>query len=106
MQKRIFIEAVDLSDSWFQLLYNVLEHGRKFKIDEGSYAGEYRLEFDWVDIHIEKPWLRDVDGFPSIPEMPEGINIPPPVSKEYIAQYAPYIMEDIREEGEKQRTPT
>lgn len=100
MQKLINIEAKTLSDSWFQLVYSCLDNGRKFKIDEGSFAGEYRYEFDWVQVHIEQPWLRDVDGLPLIPEFPEASTIHPPVAKDYIAKYAPYIMEDEKEKGE------
>ena len=100
MQKRIIINAKTLSDAWFQLVYQALEHGRKFKIDEGSYAGSHRYEFDFVDVHIEKPWLRDSDGLPLLPEIPEGMTIPAPVDKDYIAKYAPYIMLDHQGEGE------
>jgi thymidylate synthase len=100
MQKIISVNDKTLPGAWFQLVYAVLEHGRKFKIDEGSYAGSHRYEFDFIVAQIEQPWLRDVDGLPLIPEMPEGVDIPAPVAKDYIAQYAPYIMENIREEGE------
>jgi thymidylate synthase len=100
MQKIIEIVDKTLPGAWFQLLYAALEHGRKFKIDKGSYAGSNRLEFDFIVAHIEQPWLRDTDGLPLIPEMPEGSNLPAPVAKDYIAQYAPYIMEEVREEGE------
>jgi thymidylate synthase len=100
MQHIISIEAVSLDDAWFQLVYAALDHGRKFEIDEGSFAGSHRYEFDFIMAHIEKPWLRDIDGLPMIPKIPEGMTIPAPVDKDYIAQYAPYIMEAIREEGE------
>ena len=46
--KIINIEATTLSDSWFQLVYNALEYGRDFKIDQGSFAGHGRKEFDFI----------------------------------------------------------
>lgn len=92
-QKRFFVDAKTLPDSWFQLVYGILEHGREFKIDEGSFAGHTRLEFDWVDIHVERPFLRDSDGLPLVPEMPEASDIPAPTDKGRIANYAAtYIM--------------
>lgn len=101
MKQYIFqVEDKTIPGAWFQLVYGALEHGRKFKIDEGSYADSHRYEFDFIVAHIEQPYLRDVDGLPLIPEMPEGIDIPPPVDRDYIGKYAPYIMEETREEGE------
>lgn len=89
-----------LSDSWFQLIYNILEHGRDFKIDQGSFAGSIRKELDFAVIHIKRPWERDADGFPLIPEVPESSNLTSPVSKEYLSQYAPYLLTGEKEEGE------
>ncbi len=101
MNQYIFkTEGKTIPDAWFQLVYGVLEHGRKFKIDEGSYAGSHRYEFDFIVAHIEQPWQRDADGLPILPVMPEGSNLPAPVADDYMAQYAPYIMLDHREEGE------
>ena len=92
----INIKATSLDDSWFQLVYNALEHGRDFKIDSGSFEGHSRKEFDFVVVNITRPFERDVDGLPLLPEMPEGCgDIPPPVDKDYILQYIPYIMGDL-----------
>ena len=33
--KVVNIDAVTLPDSWFQLVYNAIEYGRDFKIDQG-----------------------------------------------------------------------
>ncbi len=100
MLKRISIEAISSSDAWFQLVYAAVNEGREFKIDRGSYAGQIRLEFDWVDIHILKPWLRDSEGLPLIPEVPEGMNMPAPTTKEYVRGYGRYIMTGVKEPGE------
>jgi thymidylate synthase len=91
--KVIQIDATTLPDSWFQLVYNAVEHGRDFKIDSGSFHGHSRKEFDFVCINITRPFERDQDGLPLLPEMPEGCgDIPAPVDKEYLVQYTPYIM--------------
>jgi thymidylate synthase len=100
MQKIVSIEATTLSDAWFQLVYNILEYGRDFKIDQGSFAGSVRKEFDFVVVHIKRPFERDSEGFPLIPEAPEGSNLSPPVSRDYLSQYAPYLLTGDMAEGE------
>lgn len=96
----INIEATTLPDAWFQCLWAILEHGREFKIDEGSYAGQSRLEFDWITIRIKEPWHRDHAGLPLIPSMPEGCSIPPPVAREYLPAYAEYLLTCRKLSGE------
>lgn len=85
----IHIETTTLSDAWFQTVYKCLEIGRYFKIDKGSYAGDRRLEFDYVTIHIKKP-----DCEPLLPELPSQYNLPNPVPEgmKYINEYFPYLM--------------
>lgn len=101
MQKIISIEAVTLDDSWFQLVWNIIEHGRDFKIDQGSFAGSVRKEFDFVVVHIKRPWERDpVHGMPLIPRIPEHMNIPAPVTDDYLIDYAPYLLSGEVAEGE------
>jgi thymidylate synthase len=100
MQKIISVNDVTIPGAWFQLVYAALDHGQKFKIDEGSYAGSHRYEFDFIVAQIEKPWLRDNNGQPLIPEIPEHLEIPAPVAQDYTSHYAPYIMTNLREEGE------
>jgi thymidylate synthase len=81
-----------------------LDHGRKFKIDKGSYAGEYRLEFDYVTIHITHPGTRPLE-----PQIPSHYNIPNPVEPGYILgdhpdfkgrPYIEYLMSAHKEPGE------
>jgi len=81
------IKAVTLADAWFQALYQLLTVGRRFMIDRGSYAGQDRIEFDYITIHVTQPTVN-----PRIPEMPEGCTIPAPVTMEYVISYLPYIM--------------
>ena len=87
--KPVFINATTLTDCWYQLLWNVNEYGRKYKIDEGSYKGEYRLAFDDVSGFIHMPHVRLL-----APLMPEGLNVPPPTVDEDIEQYfVEYLMD-------------
>ena len=51
----VHIEAFDLDDAWFQCLCQILEHGHVYKIDRGSYAGQHRLEFDFVTVRVKNP---------------------------------------------------
>jgi thymidylate synthase len=90
-----FIEATTLSDAWFQTLYRILDFGNVFKIDRGSYAGQKRLEFDWVTVQIKYPGRGD-----RLPQIPEQYGIPNPVDDDYIAEYVPYLMTDELKKGE------
>ena len=65
------IKATHLGDAWFQTLFRMLNEGSVFTIDRGSYAGQKRLEFDYVDIHITHPGDR-----PLIPQIEQQYNIP------------------------------
>lgn len=100
MQKPIFIQATNLSDAWFQALYNVLKFGRTFKIDSGSYAGETRIELDFITVQVLAPYLRDYEGLPFIPEIPPTIDLPAPVTRDYLREYVPYLLTAERAENE------
>jgi thymidylate synthase len=88
------VEARDLSEAWFLCLGNVLEKGREYRIDRGSYAGQRRKEMDFITVKIKFPGTR-----PLTPDVPPGI--PPPTSMEYIESYLPYLMTAHRAEGEQ-----
>ena len=97
-----FIEARDLPDLWFQAVYQIIENGRKFKIDRGSYAGQERLEYDYFFGHIKFPGTQ-----PLLPDIPASCGIPNPVEEEYILggknyqrSYIEYIMTGHKEPGE------
>ena len=89
------IEATTLSDAWFQTLFRILEEGSVFTIDRGSYAGQKRLEFDWVTIHIKHPSVR-----PLLPQIEAHHNIPNPVAEDYLDEYLPYLMTPELKDGE------
>ena len=92
----VFIEARDLPDAWFQCVYQILEKGRTYTIDRGSFEGQERLEFDYVTVHIKYPGTR-----PLLPDIPPSLGIPNPVASDYLDQYLPYLMTSAKKEGEE-----
>lgn len=91
----IKIRANNLPDAWFQTLYTCVDVGKEFTIDRGSYAGQKRLEFDWIDIEIENPGQE-----PLIPQVPEHHPFPSPVDENYLADYMPYLLTGEEKPGE------
>jgi thymidylate synthase len=92
----VFIEARDLPDAWFQCVYQILERGRTYTIDRGSYKGQERLEFDYVTVHIKFPGTK-----PLLPDIPPSLGIPNPVAADYLDQYLPYLMTSAKKKGEE-----
>lgn len=100
------IQARDLPDLWFQAVHDILEQGRRFKIDRGSYAGQTRLEYDYFIGHVLNPGHGS--GTPEIlPQIPAHIGIPNPVDFNYVyggegynRSYVEYVMTPTKEEGE------
>lgn len=90
-----FIKARDLGDAWFLTLFKMLEEGSVFKIDRGSFAGQKRLEFDYVVIQVEHPGTR-----PLLPQIEAHHNVPNPVADDYLDDYLPYLMTGELKEGE------
>jgi thymidylate synthase len=100
------IEARDLPDLWFRAVNDILEKGKKFKIDKGSYEGQIRLEFDYFIGHVKNP------GYGSgtsqiLPDIPLNIGIPNPVEVSYVyggegykRSYLEYLMTSHKEPGE------
>jgi len=91
-----FIGARDLPDAWFQCVYQILEKGRTYIVDRGSFKGQKRLEFDYVTIDIKFPGTR-----PLLPDIPPSLGIPNPVADDYLDQYLPYLMTASKKEGEE-----
>lgn len=91
-----FVEARDLPDAWFQCVYRLLETGREYTVERGSYQGQKRLEFDYVTVHIRYPNVR-----PLLPDIPPALGIPNPVAEGYLEQYLPYLMTSARQPGEE-----
>lgn len=91
-----FITARDLPDAWFQCVYQILDTGRTYTIDRGSYEGQKRIEFDYITIHIKYPGKRSL-----LPDIPPALGIPNPVDNDYLDQYLPYVMTSTKKEGEE-----
>jgi len=91
----IHINATTISDAWFQTVYKCIEEGRSFKIEEGSYKGQKRLEFDYITIHIKYPEME-----PILPKIPTQYNLPNPVDDNYLVDYIPYLMTGEVKDGE------
>jgi len=92
------IEATTIPDSWFQCVSKVQEVGFRYVIQQGSFVGQTRLEFDWITICISHPYSEPYDTM--LPEIPQHLGIPNPVAKGYIEQYLPYIMTDLKKKSE------
>ena len=97
-----FIKARDLPDLWFQAVHDILDHGRRFKIDRGSYAGQTRLEYDFFIGHVKHSSTQ-----PLLPDIPASCGIPNPVEEAYIyggegysRSYLEYLMTSTKEPGE------
>jgi thymidylate synthase len=93
--KLVSIEARDLPDAWFQCVYEIMDKGHEYVIDHGSYAGQKRLEFDYITVHIRYPGVR-----PLIPDIPASLGIPNPVATGYVEEYLPYLMTSIKQPNE------
>ncbi len=96
------IKARDLPDLWFQAVHDILDHGRRFTIDRGSYAGQTRLEYDYFTGHVQYPGTQ-----PYLPDIPASCGIPNPVEEAYLyggegyeRSYIEYLMTGHKEPGE------
>jgi len=88
------IDARDLAEAWFLCLRKTLTEGYEYKVERGSYAGQYRKELDYVVVQVRHPGTR-----PLVPDVPQGV--PPPTSMEYVESYLPYLMTAHKAEGEQ-----
>ncbi len=87
------IEAMDIPDAWFQCVWDVQDKGTRYVVQQGSYVGQTRLEFDWITVLIRHPYKKPWDLM--LPQIPEGVTLPPPVANGYIEQYMPKMLTDV-----------
>lgn len=92
------IRAVDIPDAWFQCVYHIMDYGFSYIIEQGSFVGETRFEYDWITIHIKYPYNEPWDTM--LPGVPAHLSIPNPVDNGYVEQYLPYLMTDHKEPDE------
>jgi len=97
MLNPVYIEARDLGDAWFQSIDAVVNKGRCWTVQQGSYEGQKRYELDFVTVRISHPETR-----PLVPDMPQHMgDVPPPTTIEYIENdYLPYLMTAEVKKGE------
>ena len=98
MLNPVYIKATTIPDAWHSLIMSILDNGKPFKIDEGSYAGDYRLEFDFVTVQIVHPECRPFE--PELPVDMQTAGIPAPVAPGYVDEYVSYIMTAERKPDE------
>ena len=89
-----FIDARDLSEAWFLCLREILAGGYEYKVERGSYAGQYRRELDLAVVQIRNPGTR-----PLVPSVPPGV--PAPSNMNYVESYLPYLMTAQRAKEEQ-----
>ncbi|UCG67949.1 MAG: thymidylate synthase [Thermoplasmata archaeon] len=86
-----YIKAFSLPDAWYQCLIRIFESGHEYTIDRGSYEGQKRLEFDYITVQITNPCVK-----PLVPDIPEGLGVPPPSSMEYVEKYLEKIITSVK----------
>lgn len=90
----VYIDAFDLDDAWFRFLSEILDKGHVYTITRGSYEGQKRLEFDFINLRVRKP------SHQIIPIIPEGMSIPAPTDIEYVKGYLSYLLTAEKTEKE------
>jgi thymidylate synthase len=105
--RSVHVVGKNLDETWFELLKQLYYHGRRYKIDAGSFAGAERLEFDIVSGTILEP-IRYTEGGVRLPlavSVPQGI--PAPTSDEAIENYfVEYLMNSELKPNEHYRYST
>lgn len=91
------ISAKNLPEAWFKCIRALMtnEHGiHRYRIDSGSYAGQERIEFDYITVSVEYPGRQ-----PIIPDLPQGI--PNPSNTGYLERYITKLMTSQKDENEQ-----
>ncbi|RLB87324.1 MAG: thymidylate synthase [Deltaproteobacteria bacterium] len=96
MLNPIVITGTNLPDVWFQTLYKIIEVGRDFTIDEGSFKGQIRKEYDYITIHAKCPGVGEL-----LPKLNPALQLDDPVAQNYLNDYLPYLMTGEEAEGEQ-----
>lgn len=105
--KSVYVEGRNLDEVWFKLLVELCNYGRYYRIDSGSFAGDFRLEFDNVDGLIKTPIEYTVYGTrkPLAVSVPAGC--PPPTTDKEIQEYFEnYLMNSELKENEHYKYAT
>jgi thymidylate synthase len=107
MFKSVFVKGRNLDEVWFKLLVELCDKGRFYKITEGSYAGDYRLEFDNIDGVIHKPIHYNEYGIRELlaPTVPAGCPAPT-TDKDIQEYYENYLINSDLEKNEHYKYAT
>lgn len=94
----VHIEATDLDDAWFKVIYSIMTEGYRYPVDRGSYEGAERIELDFVTVRVKDP----ASG-PLLPIIPEGLSVPPPADLAYVeTEYFPrYLLSSVMADNEQ-----
>ena len=91
------VEAFDLPDAWFTLLSKVLDEGREYAVDQGSFERKRRRELEFLALKVTNPGHR-----PLVPQIPPGVGTPPPTTMEYVEEYYhSYFVGSDKQPGEE-----
>jgi thymidylate synthase len=98
----VYITANTIPEAWAICLRWIINSDpdkpqsctHKYKIDSGSYAGQYRWELDYITGHILYP-----GSLPMVPDVPPGI--PNPSSDEYVTRYILKLMTSMKDKNEE-----
>ena len=90
------IKAKTLPEAHFLCLKEILEKGKEYTIERGSYAGMRRKELNYVVINIEYPSTR-----PLLPESSPFIDVPLPADEDYLYKYLSYLITSEKQENEE-----
>jgi thymidylate synthase len=76
-------------------VYEIIDHGHRYRIERGSFEGQERLGFDYITVQIKHPGV-----LPLIPDIPPALGIPNPVAEGYVEEYLPYLMTAVKQPNE------
>jgi len=100
-----FIEAKTLDEAWFKCLFELFQAEHcTYLVEQGSYEGDTRREFDWITVHIKTPGGAPGSDKGSlrrlIPTVPYGV--PPPCDEEGVLRYfSEYLFCEQKRPGEQ-----
>jgi thymidylate synthase len=85
--KSCHVIGKNIDETWFKLLYELGQKGRQFKVTKGSFAGDTRLEFDFISGTILKPIQYSETGERLSLAVTTPVGCPSPVTDDMIYEY-------------------
>ena len=85
-----------IENAWRSVLWACARYGYLYKIEKGSYEGQYRKQLDFATVIIEQPSIR-----PLAVTLPEHLGIPSPTDNDRIETYFyDYLITDTKTDKE------